>query len=157
MKIPGLRRASEFAHDLPDGLYLVEVRTAAYRRKLPKPYFAIEFVVIEPNTHTGKMLPARVYSTPRALWKLHWFLCDFGYDRALIDRDEVDERALVGMKGVVRLSQAFVDRNQYLNIDAFMPADKWLEVAKSDRQMSSPKLKRSSKGETVDWINNVAI
>jgi hypothetical protein len=129
MKIPGLRSASDFSNDLPDGCYLVEIRKAAYRRKLPKPYFAVDFSVLEPKNHAGTHVPARVYSTPKALWKLHWFLCDFGYDRSLIDRDEVDERALVGLKGVVRLSQAMVNGNRYLNLDGFMPAERWSELA----------------------------
>jgi hypothetical protein len=131
MKIPGLRSASDFSNDLPDGCYLVEIRKAGYRRKLPKPYFAVDFSVLEPKIHAGTAIPARVYSTPKALWKLHWFLCDFGYDRSLIERDEVDERALVGLKGVVRLSQAMVNGNRYLNLDGFMPAERWAELAEA--------------------------
>jgi len=128
MKIPGLRNSSDFSHDLPDGLYLVEIQKAGYRRKLPKPYFAVEFSVLEPKIHAGTTIPARVYSTPKALWKLHWFLCDFGYDRSLIERDEVDERALAGLTGVVRLSHALVNGNRYLNLDGFMSADKWSDI-----------------------------
>jgi hypothetical protein len=131
MKIPGLRSASDFSNDLPDGSYLVEVRKAAYRRKLPKPYFAVDFSVLEPKIHAGTHVPARVYSTPKALWKLHWFLCDFGYDRSLIERDEVDERALVGLKGIVRLSQATINGNRYLNLDGFMPAERWSDLAEA--------------------------
>jgi hypothetical protein len=131
MKIPGLRTASDFSNDLPDGCYLVEIRKTAYRRKLPKPYFAVDFSVLEPKIHAGTAIPARVYSTPKALWKLHWFLCDFGYDRNLIERDEVDERALVGLKGVVRLSQAMVNGNRYLNLDGFMPAERWSDLAEA--------------------------
>jgi hypothetical protein len=128
MKIPGLRSASDFSSDLPDGCYLVEIRKAAYRRKLPKPYFAIDFTVVEPKIHAGTHVPARVYSTPKALWKLHWFLCDFGYDRSLIEKDEVDERALAGLTGVVRLSHAVVNGTRYLNLDGFMSANNWSEI-----------------------------
>ena len=35
MKIPGLRDASEFSHDLPEGVYLVKVGKAGYRRRGP--------------------------------------------------------------------------------------------------------------------------
>jgi hypothetical protein len=58
-------------------------------------------------------------------------LCDFCYDRSLIERDEVDERALVGLKGVVRLSQPMVNGNRYLNLDGFMAAERWSEMAKA--------------------------
>jgi hypothetical protein len=128
MKIPGLRDASEFSSDLPEGLYLAKVEKAGYRRRGPKPYFALEFSILEPKTQSGKTISARLYSTPKALWKLHWFLCDFGYDRSLMERDEVDERALAGLKGVVRLSHALVNGNCYLNLDGFMSADKWSEI-----------------------------
>ena len=35
---------------------------------------------------------AALYCTPKALWKLSWFLRDFGYDTELLGRDEIDER-----------------------------------------------------------------
>jgi hypothetical protein len=31
------------------------------------------------------------------LWKLNWFLRDFGYDTALLGRDEVDEIQMTGL------------------------------------------------------------
>jgi hypothetical protein len=131
MRIPGLRNASEFSNHLSEGVYLVKVEKAGYRRRSPKPYFALEFSVLEPRCHAGRLISARLYSTPKALWKLHWFLCDFGYDRSLMKKDEVDERALVGLKGVVRLSQALVNGNRYLNLDGFMSAEKWSTIAEA--------------------------
>ena len=47
---------------------------------------------------------SRIYCTRKALWKLNWFLRDFGYDSELLGRDEVDERQLVGLRGVVKIS-----------------------------------------------------
>ena len=47
---------------------------------------------------------SRLYCNPKALWKLNWFLRDFGYDTELLGRDEVDETQLVGLKGVVKIS-----------------------------------------------------
>ena len=35
----------------------------------------------------------RLYCTERALWKLNWFLRDFGYDLELLAQDQVDEKA----------------------------------------------------------------
>jgi len=49
-----------------------------------------------------------LYCTPKALWKLNWFLRDFGYDTELLGRDEVDEKALLGLRGVVRVSRRSV-------------------------------------------------
>ena len=37
------------------------------------------------------------------MWKLHWFLRDFGYDSDLLSRDEVDEHLMVGLEGTARL------------------------------------------------------
>jgi hypothetical protein len=37
---------------------------------------------------------SRLYCTPKALWKLNWFLRDFGYDNELLDRTEVDDKLL---------------------------------------------------------------
>ena len=39
-------------------------------------------------------LSSRLYCNPKALWKLNWFLRDFGYDTELLGRDEVDESQL---------------------------------------------------------------
>src|SRR5207245_9360789 len=44
--------------------------------------------------------------TPQALWKVSWVLRDFGYDTELLGRDEVDERALITLRGVVKISHA---------------------------------------------------
>ncbi len=56
-----------------------------------------------------------VFSTSR-LWKLNWFLRDFGYDTDLLGRDEIDERALVGLRGIsTRLS------GRSLNLERFAP------------------------------------
>ena len=40
----------------------------------------------------------------KAIWKLGQFLRDFLYDPELLSQDEVDERALCGLTGVVKIS-----------------------------------------------------
>src|ERR1017187_6509277 len=50
----------------------------------------------------GHSLMGRLYCTPKALWKLNWFLRDFGYDTELLDRDEIDDKNLIGLSGVVK-------------------------------------------------------
>jgi hypothetical protein len=74
-------------------------------------------------------LSGRVYCTPRALWKLNWLLRDFGYDTELLSRGEVNDRALVRLQGVVKVSYAIVKGMFYLNFDAFAPAEKWKELS----------------------------
>jgi hypothetical protein len=61
----------------------------------------------------------------RALWKLHWFLRDFGYDADLLNRDQVDEKALLNLRGVVRTSHKILNGRSYQNLDSFAPAGEW--------------------------------
>jgi hypothetical protein len=69
-----------------------------------------------------------LWCTPKALWKLSWFLRDFGYDAELIDRDEIDEKRLVGLRGVVKVSHTTVNGRRFTNLEAFAPAETWDEV-----------------------------
>jgi hypothetical protein len=64
----------------------------------------------------------RLYCTEKALWKLSWFLRDFGYDAELLSHDQVDVKALIGMQGVVQTSHAYINGRTYQNPDAFAPA-----------------------------------
>lgn len=50
------------------------------------------------------------YCTPNAIWRLGWFLRDFLYDPELLSQDEVDERALRGLIGVVKITHTQADR-----------------------------------------------
>ena len=59
----------------------------------------------------GHSITGRIYCTPKALWKLSWFLRDFGYDPELIGRDEIDDKCLVGLQGVVKISRAVLQRH----------------------------------------------
>ena len=58
----------------------------------------------EPQRFAGHVISSRLYCSPKALWKLNWFLRDFGYDAELLERDEVDEKQLVGLRGVIKIS-----------------------------------------------------
>jgi len=53
--------------------------------------------VLEPQSSTNRSFTSRLYCTERALWKLYWFLRDFGYDVDLLQRDQVDEKALLNL------------------------------------------------------------
>jgi hypothetical protein len=75
---------------------------------------------------------------PKSLWKLSWFLRDFGYDAELLDHDEVDERQVVGLQGVVKVSHVVHDGIPLLRLDGFAPAGRWdvLSPANLDAQTS---------------------
>ena len=78
-----------------------------------------------------EQLNGRLYCTQRALWKLRWFLRDFGYDPDLLGRDEVDEKALVGLRGIVRISRTTLNGRSFLNLGGFAPASEWEELSVS--------------------------
>ncbi len=127
-RIPGLSQAALPMSEVPDGLYLVRVEHMHYRWDKQKPYYKVQLVVCEPKQFRGTSLPARLYCTPKALWKLSWFLRDFGYDQELLGRDELEEKALVGLTGVVKVSHTVVSGRMYLNLDAFAPAGAFMAV-----------------------------
>jgi len=106
-------------------VYLVRVERVQYRWDKQKPHFKVQFAVLEPKQFVGTSLSARLYCTAKALWKLSWFLRDFGYDTELLGRDELDEKRLVGLQGVVKVSHTAVNGRTYLNLDAFAPAGEW--------------------------------
>ncbi len=128
-RIPGLAQAALPMEEVPDGLYLVRVERVQYRWDKQKPYYSIRFVVCEPKQFASSSFSARLYCTQKALWKLTWFLRDFGYDTELLGRDELDEKRLVGLQGVVKTSHATVNGRTYLNLDAFAPAGEWDEFS----------------------------
>ena len=84
--------------------------------------------IVGPACYAGQSVTGRIYCTPKALWKLNWFLKDFGYDSELLDRDEIDDRRLIGLTGVVKLSRAVVNGTVLLNLDGFAPAGQWEEL-----------------------------
>ena len=67
--------------------------------------------------------------TLSALWKFSWFLRDFGYAPELIGRDEVEEKGLIGLRGVVKLSHTVVNGRTLVNLDAFAPAGAWESIS----------------------------
>ena len=138
-QIEGLRAAGRSDVDrTPDGIFLVRVQRVQFRRYAPKPYYTVVLAVIEPRAFAGNVVSSRIYCNPKALWKLNWFLRDFGYDAELLGRDEVDERQLVGLRGVVKISNVVYDGISLLRFDGFAPAGRWEELSPSnlDKQAS---------------------
>ena len=127
-RIQGLHEADRSAADeVPDGLYLARVTRAQYRWHAHKTFYILRFVVIEPKESAGYSISGRLYCTPKALWKLSWFLRDFGYDTESLGRDEIDEKNLVGLQGVVKISHVVVNGTSLLNLEGFAPASQWRE------------------------------
>ena len=128
-RIQGLHDADQSAAvEIPDGL-LVRVDRAQYRWHGQKPCYLLRFTVLEPRLLTGRPITGRVYCTQKALWKLTWFLRDFGYDTELLGRDEIEEKSLVGLRGVVKISHTVVNGTSLLNLDGFAPAGQWEELS----------------------------
>jgi hypothetical protein len=136
--LSGLGKASASPDaGLLDGLFLVRIQRAQYRWHAQKPYLAIVFSVLEPKAFAGNRFSSRLYCTPKALWKLNWFLRDFGYDSELLGRDEIDDRNLIGLSGVVKISHAVVNGTSVLNLDAFAPASQWEVLSSGTRSQIS--------------------
>jgi hypothetical protein len=126
--LPGLNRRSQKNLGEDQELYLVQVERARHRYHFQKPYFQISMVILEPRSFKGKILSGRIYCTPRALWKLRWFLKDFGYDTELMGKDELDEKALIGLRGIVKVSHIVMNGDDYLNFDGFAPTSEWQQL-----------------------------
>ena len=63
-----------------------------------------------------------MFCTEKALWKLNWFLRDFGYDTELLGRDEIDDNAIVNLRGVVKVLHSYVNGRAYLSTPAVLRA-----------------------------------
>jgi hypothetical protein len=129
-QITGLHAADRCATDqVPDGIFMVRVQRVQFRRQVPKPYYTLVLAILEPTRFADRNLSSRVYCSPKALWKLSWFLRDFGYDNELLGRDEVDETQLVGLKGVVKISHIVSNGTSLLRFDGFAPVSRWKELS----------------------------
>ncbi len=128
-QITGLHAADRSATDqIPDGVFLVRVQRVQFRRQAPKPFYTLALAILEPRRFSGRILSCRLYCNPKALWKLNWFLRDFGYDTELLVHDEVDETQLLGLNGVVKISHIVFNGTSLLRLDGFAPAGRWEEL-----------------------------
>ena len=122
--IQGLHSRQQDREGALEGLFLARVDAASYRWHPQKPFLSVRFVVLEPKPFAGRSLAGRLYCTERALWKLNWFLRDFGYDPDLLSRDQVDEKALLGLRGVIRTSHVTLNGRSFQNLEAFCPGSR---------------------------------
>src|SRR5690349_2660718 len=111
------------------GCTLSVVHRAQYRWHAQKPFYAVQFTVLEPQPLAGSVISGRIYCTEKALWKLSWFLRDFGYDAELLGHDELDTGALVKLEGVVKITHTTVNGTSLLNFDGFAPVARWEELS----------------------------
>ncbi len=129
-RIQGLAHASQQPPDVPDGVYLVQVETVRFEREKTRPSYRLQFSILAPSDHAGHSVTGRIWCTPKALWKLSWFLRDFGYDQDLLGHDEIDDKRLVGLQGVLKVSHTTVNGRRFTNLDAFAPAEAWEDLPK---------------------------
>ena len=138
-QIAGLHAADRCAADhVPDGLFLVRIHRLQFRRYAQKPYYTVDLSILEPRRFADHVISSRLYCSPKALWKLNWFLRDFGYDNELLGRDEVDESQLIGLAGVVKISHIVFNGTSLLRLDGFSPASRWEEL--SPTNLDSPQV-----------------
>ena len=124
-QIPGLHSNHQDPENSLDGLFLVRSR----KRCLPMaPAEVLSRAAIHrlgaKNRRFALLLWTALLHRP-SLWKLNWFLRDFGYDTELLSRDQVDEKSLLNLQGGVRISHSTVNGRSYQNLDAFAPASEW--------------------------------
>jgi hypothetical protein len=138
-RIQGLHEADQSAaSQVRDGLFLARVERAHHRWDARKPFYLLHFSILEPRELTGHPITGRLYCTPRALWKLNWFLRDFGYDSELLGRDEIDDKSLIGLRGVVKISHVVLNGASLLNLDAFAPVSHWEELSSGSPATAAP-------------------
>ena len=129
-QIRGLHAADRCGLDhVSDGVFLVRVQRVRFQRQAQKPYYEIRFAVLKPRHLTGCFMTGRMYCTPKAMWKLRWFLRDFGYDADLLGKNEIDDKALIDLWGVVKVSEVTIHGISVLNFNGFAPAARWEELS----------------------------
>ena len=124
-QIPGIHLNQCPADSKLEGLFLVRVKQARYRWQVQKPFVEFQFSVLEPKAFEARSFCGRLYCTERSLWRLNWFLRDFGYDAQLLRDDHVDEKALLNLRGVIRTSCFSLNGRFYQNLEAFAPEADW--------------------------------
>jgi hypothetical protein len=133
-QFPGLHTEPTRVDDSLEGVFLVRVDRAYYRWHPQKPFFVLSFAIVEPREPAPRKISGRLYCTQKSLWKLNWFLRDFGYDPDLLGRDEVDEKALLNLTGVLRTSRKALAGRIFLNFEAFAPSSEWEFISKDARE-----------------------
>jgi hypothetical protein len=129
-QVPGLAEtARDSRREISNGIFLVRVDGAQFRWHAHKPFYVLRLSVLEPRTLAGHSIVGRLYCTQKAIWKLGWFLRDFLYDPELLAHEQVDEKALPGLRGIVKISHSVINGMSLINLDGFAPASQWEELS----------------------------
>ena len=146
-RLPGLSETAGGSQPaMPDGVFLVRIASAQYRWHAQKPFYGLRLSILEPQQFKDCEIASRLYCTPKAMWKLGWFLRDFIYDPESLSQNEVDERALRGLVGVVKISHAVINGMRLVNLDGFAPASQWEELSDTISIKPNTNGGRSGKG-----------
>jgi hypothetical protein len=138
-QLPGLAEtARDSRPEIPDGVYLVRVDRAQFRWHAHKPFYVLRLSIVEPETLAGLPIVGRLYCTQKAMWKLGWFLRDFFYDPELFAHEQIDEKALPGLRGIVMISHITINGISLMNLDGFAPASQWEELSSQSISKVSP-------------------
>jgi hypothetical protein len=119
----GAVRFGESPAPVPDGIFLVRVDGAQFRWHAHKPFYVLRLSILEPRTLAVQSIVGRLYCTQKAMWKLGWFLRDFLYDPELLAHEQVDEKALPGLRGVVKISHTVINGISLINLDGGVDPD----------------------------------
>ena len=137
-QVPGLAETARDSRlEIPDGIFLVRVDGAQFRWHATKSFYILRLSVVEPRTLLGQPIVGRLYCTQKAMWKLGWFLRDFLYDPELLAHEQVDEKALPGLRGVVKISHTVLNGISLINLDGFAPASHWEELSSAPMTSAS--------------------
>jgi hypothetical protein len=136
-KIQGLSQVSERV-PLVEGLYRARVVRFEFAGHSAKPCRAVTFLILDPTRYAGRYVRSRLYLHEPALWKLRWFLMDFGYDSDLFNADELDDRRVLGLEGIIRLAHWGTDGRRRLDVEGFAPISRWEELSRQVPPCVSP-------------------
>jgi hypothetical protein len=129
-QVPGLADVSRDSRpEIPDGVFLVRVDVAQFRWHPQKPFYVLRLSILEPTELVHQSIVGRLYCTQKAMWKLGWFLRDFLYDPEMLAHEQIDEKALPGLRGVVKISHSVVNGISLINLDGFAPASQWEKLS----------------------------
>jgi hypothetical protein len=56
-------------------------------------------------------------------------LVSAGLDVDRLARDEIDEKAMLGLCGIVKISRTIINGASHVNFDGFAPASQWKEFS----------------------------
>ena len=129
IRIQGLNQPSERI-PLVEGVYRARVVRFEPAGHAPHPCRAATFLILEPPPYAGRHIRTRLYCHDRALWKLRWFLSDFRYDPELMAAEELDDRRVVGLEGLIRLAYWGADGHKRLDVQGFAPSERWEELSR---------------------------